>query len=104
MVLARVRIREDLVADISDARPQLRIVLGETERLEIVSSKDEVTVVKDGEETILIPQEMVVIRCKTPGCGRLSVLEFNMGCPYCGRGNTEKPQWGDTQLVLVPKP
>lgn len=35
MVLARIRIRDDLVADISE-RTRLRIVLGETEKVKLV--------------------------------------------------------------------
>lgn len=104
MVLARVRIREDLIADIEMVPPRLRIVLGETERIEIVKDQD-IVIVRDGVETDAHAVELFEVRCSI--CCESTWARQNTGrCAYCGSIDPKvvRPVYSDRRLALVPKP
>ncbi len=83
MVLARIRIRDDLVADISE-RTRLRIVLGETETVKLVSKEDTVEIeAPDGQRYTVSAQALVTIWCLK--CHEPTFVRYNtQRCGYCG--------------------
>ncbi len=104
MVLAKVRIRDDLVADISDARPRLRIVLGETEKVKLVSKDDQVEIeAPDGQRYVVSAQALVTIWCLK--CREPTFVKYNTRrCGYCGETDEAfvRPLWdGEPTPSLV---
>lgn len=105
MVLARVQIREDLTADISDAPPRLRLLIGVTERVEIVSKDQEVVIARDGVEVRAHAVELFEVRCSQ--CHESTWARMNTGrCAYCGTTDPKlvRPVYSEARIGLVAKP
>lgn len=104
MVLARVRIRDGLTADVEARPPKLRLLLGAIERIEIVSKDQEVVIVRDGVEVSAHAVELFEVRCSQ--CKESTWAKMNTGrCAYCGSVDPAvvKPVYSDRRLALVSK-
>lgn len=103
MVLAKLRSRDVLADDQSDARPLQRIALGKSLRVKLLSDKGPMVIeTADGREATVAPAELVVLACLT--CGHKAYLEYNPGaCAYC-RSTEVRVSWAAPRLALVPIP
>lgn len=101
MVLAKIRIRDDLVADISE-RTRLRIVLGETEKVKLVGKEFEIEA-PDGQRYTVSAQALVTIWCLR--CREPTFVKYNTRrCGYCGETDASfvRPLWdGEPTPSLV---